>query len=206
MSLAPIEEGGETGPVRTCFACRTSGAKQAMLRLVVDGEGQVWPDLLQQAPGRGAYLCMRQECWARLSDKRFGALRAKFEVAPAQWQPFRARLHHALGERMHQMLTRLKATAAIGRDAAMQHLWKNAPMMLLVAEDAGDALVRQLQIAVAKRGDAGAATHWCTAPAAEQMGSWLDRDKVSVLAIKASIQAGKLEQACAWFRQVNEAE
>lgn len=171
-----------------------------MLRLVVDGEGQVWPDLLQQAPGRGAYLCMQQACWQRLNDKRFGALRAKFEVAAGQWAPFRERLVHALGERVGQLLSRLKGGAAVGRDAAMQHLWKNASMILLVADDAGDALVRQLRDAVAKRRQAGAETSWCPVPEAEGLGAWLGRGKVSVLAIEASPQAEKLEQACTWLR------
>ena len=177
-----------------------------MLRLVVDDEGQVWPDVMQQAPGRGAYLCMQEACWARLSDKRFGALRAKFDVAPGQWQPFRSRLRHALGERMAQLLARLKGGAAIGRDAAMQYLWKNAPMILLVAVDAGDALIRQLRDAVAKRRQAGVETRWCNALQAERLGAWLGRGKVSVMAIEASPQAEKLEQACAWIRYVNEME
>jgi hypothetical protein len=101
---------------------------------------------------------------------------------------------------MVQLLTRLKGSAAIGRDAAMQHLWKNAPMILLVASDAGDALIRQLQDAVAKRKEAGVKTRWCTMPEAEWLGACLGRGKVSVLAIVASPQAEKLEQACAWLR------
>jgi hypothetical protein len=143
---------------------------------------------------------MQQECWARLNDKRFGALRAKFDVAAGQWQPFGGRLRHALGERKVQLLTRLKGVAAIGRDAAMQHLWKNAPMILLVASDAGDALIRQLQDAVAKRGQAGVETRWCTVQEAEGLGACLGRGRVSVFAIGASPQAEKLEQACAWIR------
>ena len=177
-----------------------------MLRIVVDGDGQLWPDLLRQAPGRGAYLCMQKACWSKLSDKRFGALKAKFDLAAGQWAPFRGRLHDALRGRIRQLLSRLRSTAAIGRDAGMQHLWKNAPMLLLVASDAGEALVRQLREAEAKRRQAGVDTRWCTAPASGQLGEWLGRDKVSVLVLDASPQAGKLEQACAWLRCVNEAE
>jgi predicted RNA-binding protein YlxR (DUF448 family) len=197
---------GETGPVRSCFACRTRGAKEEMLRLVVDAEGQAWPDLLQKAPGRGAYLCMQQDCWQRLNDRRFGALKAKLDVAAGQWEPFRARLRDALPGRIGQLLTRMKGTAAVGRDAAMEHLWKNAPMLLLIAGDAGEALVRQLRDAVDKRRQAGAETQWCKAPMSGQLGEWLGREKVSVLVLDASVQARKLEQACAWFHRVNEAE
>lgn len=197
---------GETGPVRTCFACRNHGSKQAMLRMVIDDQGQVWPDLLQQAPGRGAYLCMQEACWTRLSDKRFGALRAKSAAAAGQWEPFRARLREALSARIRQLLTGMKATAAIGRDAAMQHLWNNAPTFLLVASDAGAALIRQLRDAVAKRRQAGTDTRWCMAPASAQLGEWLGREKVSVLVIDASSLARKLEQACVWFQRVNEVE
>jgi uncharacterized protein len=197
---------GETGPVRTCFACRIHSGKEGMLRMVVDGEGQLWPDLLQQAPGRGIYLCMQRDCWRRLNEKRLGALRAKCGVATGQWEPFRVRLHEALQGRIRQLLTRLHATAAIGRDAAMQHLWKNAPMVLLVASDAGEALIRQLREAVAKRGQVGVDTRWCMAPASAQLGAWLGREKVSVLVFDGSSQTRKLEQACAWLRCVNEME
>jgi uncharacterized protein len=48
-------------PTRTCIACRRPVAKPTLLRLAaVDGTVQVDP--LAQLPGRGAYVCSRQEC------------------------------------------------------------------------------------------------------------------------------------------------
>ena len=69
-----------------------------------------------------------------------------------------------------------------------------------LADDAGDALIRQLQDAVAKRRQAGVETRWCAMPEAERLGAWLGRGRVSVLVIGAAPQAEKLEQACAWTR------
>ncbi len=57
-------------PVRTCIACRTSGAKRALTRIVRTPEGDVRIDLTGKLNGRGAYLCDRPACWERaLSSK-----------------------------------------------------------------------------------------------------------------------------------------
>jgi predicted RNA-binding protein YlxR (DUF448 family) len=48
-------------PTRTCIACRRPAAKPTLRRLAaVDGTVQVDP--LVRLPGRGAYVCDRQEC------------------------------------------------------------------------------------------------------------------------------------------------
>jgi uncharacterized protein len=48
-------------PTRTCIACRRPAAKPTLLRLAaIDGTVQVDP--LAHMPGRGAYVCSRQEC------------------------------------------------------------------------------------------------------------------------------------------------
>ncbi len=48
-------------PTRTCIACRRPAPKPTLRRLAaVDGTVQVDP--LARLPGRGAYVCDRQEC------------------------------------------------------------------------------------------------------------------------------------------------
>ena len=50
-------------PQRTCVACRTTGAKRGLVRVVRTAAGTVEVDETVKKPGRGAYLCKTQECW-----------------------------------------------------------------------------------------------------------------------------------------------
>ena len=50
-------------PQRTCIACRKTGAKRGLVRLVRLAEGGVEIDLTGKKSGRGAYLCQFPECW-----------------------------------------------------------------------------------------------------------------------------------------------
>jgi len=52
-------------PQRTCVACRTTGAKRGLVRVVRSSEGRVEVDETGKKPGRGAYLCRTRECWDR---------------------------------------------------------------------------------------------------------------------------------------------
>jgi uncharacterized protein len=62
-------------PTRTCIACRRPAAKPTLLRLAaVDGTVQVDP--LARLPGRGAYVCSRQEC-VEVALRREGAAVAR---------------------------------------------------------------------------------------------------------------------------------
>ena len=50
-------------PQRTCVACRTTGAKRGLVRVVRTPEGRVEVDETGKKPGRGAYLCRARDCW-----------------------------------------------------------------------------------------------------------------------------------------------
>lgn len=52
-------------PRRTCVACRESGAKRGLIRLVRLPDGSVEVDPTGKRAGRGAYLCNRFTCWER---------------------------------------------------------------------------------------------------------------------------------------------
>jgi predicted RNA-binding protein YlxR (DUF448 family) len=44
-------------------ACRTTGAKHGLVRIVRDVGGRVEVDETGKKPGRGAYLCRASDCW-----------------------------------------------------------------------------------------------------------------------------------------------
>jgi len=50
-------------PQRTCVACRRTGDKRALIRLVRTPVGGVAVDPSGKLPGRGAYLCPTKSCW-----------------------------------------------------------------------------------------------------------------------------------------------
>jgi uncharacterized protein len=50
-------------PQRTCVACRKTGVKRELVRLVRVPETGVEIDLSRKKSGRGAYLCPDPKCW-----------------------------------------------------------------------------------------------------------------------------------------------
>jgi len=54
---------GKHIPVRSCTACGQRLPKRELIRIVRTLEGNVEVDLTGKKPGRGAYLCPREECW-----------------------------------------------------------------------------------------------------------------------------------------------
>ena len=64
MPGAPVRK----TPQRTCIACRTTGDKRGLVRVVRGPEG-VEVDPTGRKAGRGAYLCRRPECWREALKK-----------------------------------------------------------------------------------------------------------------------------------------
>jgi predicted RNA-binding protein YlxR (DUF448 family) len=50
-------------PQRTCIACRKTGGKRELVRLVRVAGGEVEADPTGKKAGRGAYLCGTPGCW-----------------------------------------------------------------------------------------------------------------------------------------------
>lgn len=50
-------------PQRTCVACRQTGDKRGLVRIVRTPDGEVAVDPTGKRSGRGAYLCHTPDCW-----------------------------------------------------------------------------------------------------------------------------------------------
>ena len=62
-------------PIRTCVACKTSGDKRNLLRVVRTPSGQIEVDRTGKTPGRGAYICASPECLRRaVKEKRLSRM------------------------------------------------------------------------------------------------------------------------------------
>jgi uncharacterized protein len=53
-------------PIRTCVVCGRKTIKQELLRLGLDFRNSIVPDLKQEMPGRGSYVCSELSCLHRL--------------------------------------------------------------------------------------------------------------------------------------------
>ncbi|MCC6174094.1 MAG: YlxR family protein [Chloroflexi bacterium] len=70
-------------PERTCVACRSQRPKREMVRVVRAPDGSVSVDPTGKKSGRGAYLCLRADCW-QAALKRHALERAlKTELSAA---------------------------------------------------------------------------------------------------------------------------
>lgn len=49
-------------PMRQCMGCRERKPKRELIRVVRSPEGTVSLDFYGKAPGRGAYVCPKEEC------------------------------------------------------------------------------------------------------------------------------------------------
>lgn len=172
-----------------------------MLRLVCDEEGQVWPDVLRKAPGRGAYVC--GECLQqRLHDKHLRAAWKGRVSGTGQADELRRRLAVALLHLCRQYVRRGRSCMNIGRDAVMHRMWGKTPMLVMLATDAGEALKRQIGDACARRECAGLKTVCSSFGDSALLAGFLEVDKLSVLAMDDTRASKKWRQYCMWYDQL----
>jgi uncharacterized protein len=69
-------------PQRTCVACRQTGAKRGLVRIVRASDGSVSIDGTGKRSGRGAYLCQTPECWQAALTRGVLPRALKIEAIP----------------------------------------------------------------------------------------------------------------------------
>lgn len=82
-------------PMRQCLGCREMLPKKELIRVVRSPEGAVSLDFKGKLPGRGAYVCPKQECLARARKSR--ALERAFDI------PLPAEVYDALQAQMKEV-------------------------------------------------------------------------------------------------------
>ena len=71
-------------PQRTCIACRQTGAKRQLVRIVRTPEARVLIDPTGKRSGRGAYLCDNPACWEAALKRGLLPRALKLETAIAE--------------------------------------------------------------------------------------------------------------------------
>jgi predicted RNA-binding protein YlxR (DUF448 family) len=170
--------------------------KKAMLRLVMDDAGDVWPDVLQKAPGRGAYLCMQPLCLQRLTDRHLQKAWQKYRIAKLQASALLDQVRQSLMVLCRKELARLRSRLEIGRDAVLRQLQEHEPVSVFLAADAGGALRKSIGHAVNRRPDR---TEIWAFPSESEMAGALGRGTAAVVAARSCPQTDQLGQHCAWY-------
>ncbi len=191
---------------RSCLVCRKQADKAALLRIVVDEDGQVWPDVLQKAPGRGAYVCCQGPCLSRVHERQLARAWKGRLIAEGQAGLLQERTALAVLQLCRQGLRRLRSALSIGRDAVMHRMWGKAPMLVLLASNAGAALRRQIEDACGKRQATGLKTTLVIFGDSATLSDIVERDVVSVLALDDSPACASLRQYCLYYGQLRETE
>lgn len=57
-------------PMRQCLGCREMKPKGELIRVVRSPEGELSLDFRGKKPGRGAYLCPKADCLARVKKSK----------------------------------------------------------------------------------------------------------------------------------------
>ena len=57
-------------PLRMCIGCREHKPKKELIRVVKSPEGEVSVDMTGKKPGRGAYICRKEECLRKAQKSR----------------------------------------------------------------------------------------------------------------------------------------
>lgn len=57
-------------PIRSCLICNEKSDKRTLYRIVKNKEGQVFFDPTLRANGRGAYVCDKEDCIAKLKTSK----------------------------------------------------------------------------------------------------------------------------------------
>lgn len=57
-------------PMRQCVGCREMFPKGELIRVVKSKEGDISLDFRGKNPGRGAYICKKAECLARMKKSK----------------------------------------------------------------------------------------------------------------------------------------
>lgn len=191
---------------RSCLVCRKQADKRVLLRLVTDDEGQVWPDVMQKAPGRGAYVCRQGACLSRLHERQLERAWKGRKLAAGQVELLPGRAAQAMLMLCRQGFRRMRSALDVGRDAVMHRMWNKVPVVVLLASDAGGALRRQIEDACEKRQAAGLKTTLVIFGDSATLGDIAERDIVAVLALDDAPACASLRENCLVYRQLREME
>lgn len=178
---------------RTCVGCQEADAREALVRLVVDGEGDattVVVDAAGGAFGRGVHVHPRPDCIEKATKGGLArSLKVNVKIKPAD---LANEIGAAFGRRASGLLASAKRAkkVAMGADASVQALAETPHAVVVVATDAAHAsTLGPVQRAVVE----GRAVAWLDR---NELGAIFGRADVAVCAVTDARIGAELTHAC----------
>lgn len=79
-------------PLRRCIACGESKEKKNLIRIVKNKEKDIFVDKTNKANGRGAYICIKEDCFEEAEKKKKLSKSLKIEVPNQIYQDLKNEL------------------------------------------------------------------------------------------------------------------
>ncbi len=178
-------------PMRTCVGCRAEDHPETMVRLVLDPEGGVAPDLAGRAFGRGAWVHATPKCLGEAAPRGLSkSFKTQVKTGSSE---LRQLIAAAAERRAASLIAAAKGSGrlAAGSTAVRDALEKGTARLVVVATDARAAAETSwVERAVAE----GRAVAWSTKA---RLGELLNRPDTGVLAVLDSGIATTLSQTIA---------
>jgi predicted RNA-binding protein YlxR (DUF448 family)/ribosomal protein L30E len=176
----------ESGPQRTCVACRQTKNKKELVRYVLAPDKTVLVDYRQHLPGRGGYTCFSVTCLQDAVEQRGFQRCFKTQNLSVDAEQLLGQLTAAVDQKVISLLGMARKSGQLisGSNAIIEALRKSASIALvIIAADISAAIGQKIE-ALAKRSDI-----YCVRLYDKlQLGQMLGKEERSVIAV----QAGKL--------------
>lgn len=184
-----LPEDDERGPQRTCVACRESGDRDALVRLVADPTAspqKIIVDYRARAPGRGAWVHPTATCVSAV-EARPGMAGRVLGVQPLVAEGLLTNLRDQVMRAVADGLSMAQASGALvgGHDVLIHGINDGIVIEIVVASDASDRTIGDLRAAV--EGSAHPNVPFTRIPMdRETLGTRIGRGSRAAVGIKAS--------------------
>lgn len=74
---------------RTCIGCREKKQKQELVRIVLNKNNEITVDFNNTLDGRGAYICMKEECFEKMKKGNKLKLSLKTNIDNKKYEELR---------------------------------------------------------------------------------------------------------------------
>ena len=83
-------------PLRKCTGCQEMKNKKELIRIVRSNEGEFAMDLSGKKPGRGAYICLNQDCLLKAHKSKGLERSFKSSVPASVYESLKEELENSL--------------------------------------------------------------------------------------------------------------
>ncbi|WP_246559457.1 DUF448 domain-containing protein [Citrifermentans pelophilum] len=127
----------KNSPERSCLGCRSTKAKQDLLRFVLAPDGTLIPDILAKLPGRGAYTCLKKGCLEEALKRNQFSRVFKTPVTVADKREFVESVLVRLEDRIASYVALANKAGKVisGSDMVAEAIKKNNAGIVVIAKD-----------------------------------------------------------------------